>query len=371
MPKPDASAAPPRAEHPYHMYDAIMSQPAAVEAVLASPADGFERAAEAVNEADRVYLTGMGTSLHAAAVGRYLLHHVLGPEADVRVESAFELANRGTFSRSDALIVVSHRGWKRYAARVVELGNAGRAYTVAVTGKGGGDPVRAASTVLETCDQERSSAHTVSYTTALAALARVAVEAGRAAGRTEAADALWKDLGGAPAGIAAVLRKEGRFVALAEDLASVERAVLLGSGPDVATAREAALKIVETSYIAVHAYELEQLLHGLLAGLHGNELAIQVANEGTPAKRAAEVAGALEAIGCRQLGIVQEGSSVDPDLFHWAFRTPRTLEALAPLVNIVPLQLLSYYIAVEKGHDPDEARRSDAKFREAKARYAL
>lgn len=371
MPKPDSSKAPPRAGHPYHMYDAIMSQPAAVEAVLASPAEGFEGAAEAVNEADRVYLTGMGTSLHAATVGRYLFHHVLGPEADVRVESAFELANRGTFSRDDAVIVVSHRGWKRYAARVVELAKAGQASTVAVTGKDGGEAVRAASVVLETCDQETSSAHTVSYTTALAALARIAVEAGRAAGRTAKADALWKDLGRAPKGIAEVLRKEGRFVALAEDLASIERVVLLGSGPDVVTAREAALKIVETSCIAVHPYDLEQLLHGHLAGLHGEELAVHVANEGTPAKRTAEVASALDSIGCRQLGIVQEGSSVDPDLFHWAFRTPRTLEPLAPLVNIVPLQLLSYYIAVEKGNDPDEARRSDAKFREAKSRYAL
>ncbi len=371
MPKPDPSKVPPRAEHPYHMHDAIMSQPAAIEAVLASPGDGFERAAEAVNEADRVYLTGMGTSLHAATVGRYLLEHALGPEADLRVRSAFELATRGTFSRSDAVIVVSHRGWKRYAARVVELARAGQAATVAVTGRGGGEAVRASSVVLETCGQEKSHAHTVSYTTALAALGRIAVEAGRAAGRAGPADALSKDLAATPRGIAATLRKEGRFVALAEDLASTERIVLLGSGPDVATAREAALKIVETSYLMVHPYELEQILHGPLAGLQGGELVVHIANEGTPAKRDAEVVGAIDAIGCRQLGIVQEGSSVDPDLFHWAFRTPRTAEALAPLVNVVPLQLLAYYLAVEKGHDPDEARRSDAKFQKAEARYSL
>ncbi|OGS49895.1 MAG: hypothetical protein A3K65_03480 [Euryarchaeota archaeon RBG_16_68_12] len=126
-----------------------------------------------------------------------------------------------------------------------------------------------------------------------------------------------------------------------------------------------------TSYLAVHPYELEQILHGPLAGLQGGELAVHVANEGTPAKRSAEVASAIDAIGCRQLGIVQEGSSVDPDLFHWAFRTPRTVEALAPLVNIVPLQFLAYYLAVQKGHDPDEARRSDAKFQRAEARYNL
>ena len=371
MPKPDSSKAPPRAEHPYYMYDAIMGQPAALDDVLSAPADGFERAAEAVTEADRVYLTGMGTSLHAATVGQYLLEHALGPEADLRVASAFELAVRGKFSKTDALIVVSHRGWKRYAARVVELAMAGQAATVAVTGKAGGDAVREASLVLETCEQERSAAHTVSYTTAIAVLARVAVEAGRAAGRTAPAESLLRDLTGVPKGVAGVLRKEGRFVALAEDLASIESVVLLGTGPDVITAREAALKIVETSYLAVHPYELEQLLHGPLAGLKGGELVIHVANASTPAKRAAEAAAAIDAIGCRQLGVVQDGSPVDPDLFHWAFRTPKTIEPLAPLLNIVPLQLLAYYLAVQKGHDPDEARRADASFREAKSRFAL
>src|SRR3989442_8252321 len=193
VPKPDSSKAPPRAEHPYYMYDAIMGQPAALDAVLAAPAEGFERAAEAVTEADRVYLTGMGTSLHAATVGQYLLEHALGPEADLRVASAFELAVRGKFSKTDALIVVSHRGWKRYAARVVELAMAGQAATVAVTGKAGGDAVREASLVLETCEQERSAAHTVSYTTAIAVLSRIAVEAGRAAGRTPPTEAPRQD----------------------------------------------------------------------------------------------------------------------------------------------------------------------------------
>ena len=371
MPKPDSSKAPPRAEHPYYMHDAIMGQPAALEAILEAAGGPFEEAAESITEADRVYVTGMGTSLHAATVGRYLLEHALGPEADLRVASAFELAMRGKFSKADAVIIVSHRGWKRYAARVVELAKAGQATTIAVTGKGGGDAVRAASTVLETSEQEKSAAHTVSYTTAIAVLARIAVEAGRAAGRTAPAEALWKDLAAAPRGVAGILKKEGRFVALAQDLAALEGIVLLGTGPDLATAREGALKIVETSYIGVHAYELEQVLHGPLAGLKGGELVVHVANGGTPAKRTAEAAGAIDAIGCRQLGVVQEGSPVDPDLFHWAFRTPKTVEPLAPLVNVIPLQLFSYYLAVQKGLDPDEARRADAKFREAKSRFAL
>ena len=371
MPKPDSSKVPPRSEHPYYMHDAIMAQPAALESVLAAPGEGFERAAEAVTEADRVYLTGMGTSLHAATVGRYLFEHALGAEADMRVASAFELATRGKFSKSDVVIVVRHRGWKKYAARVVELAMAGQAATVAVTGKESGEGVRSASTVLETSEQERSGAHTVSYTTAIAVLGRLAVEAGRAAGRAAPADAIWRDLNAAPKGVAGVVKKEGRFVALAEDLAAIEGVVLLGTGPDVVTAREGALKIVETSYLAVYPHELEQILHGPLAGIRGNELVIHIANTSTPAKRSAEVAAAIDAIGCRQLGVVQEGSPVDPDLFHWAFRTPKTIEPLAPLLNIVPLQLLAYYLAVQKGHDPDEARREDASFREAKSRFAL
>lgn len=371
MPVPESARGTPRAGHPYYMHDAVMAQPAAIESVVSAPSEGFERAAEAITEADRVYLTGMGTSLHAATVGRYLLEHAMGHEADLRVASAFELAIRGKFSKADAVIVVSHRGWKRYAARVVELAKAGQAATVAVTGKGSGEAVRAAAVVLETCEQEKSAAHTVSYTTALAVLGRIGVEAARAGGRSGRADALWRDLGAAPKGIASILRREGRFVALAEDLAGLASVVLLGTGPDIVTAREGALKIVETSYIGVHPYELEQILHGPLAGIHGEEIVVHVANVGTPAKRTAEAAAAIARIGCRQLGIVQEGSGVDPDQFPWALRTPRTIEPLAPLVNVVPLQLFAYYLAVQKGHDPDEARRADAAFQEAESRYSL
>src|SRR3989454_6175550 len=231
MPKPASSKAPPRADHPYYMHDAIMGQPAAIEAVLAAAGDPYERAAESVTEADRVYVTGMGTSLHAATVGRYLLEHTLGAEADLRVASAFELAVRGKFSKSDAVIVVSHRGWKRYAARVVELAKAGQAATIAVTGKAGGDAVRAASTVLETCEQERSAAHTVSYTTAIALLSRIAVEAGRAAGRTAPPEGLSKDVTAAPKGMAGGLKKERRFVPPPQDLPAGGGVPLLGTGP--------------------------------------------------------------------------------------------------------------------------------------------
>ena len=96
MPKPDSSKVPPRSEHPYYMHDAIMAQPAALESVLAAPGEGFERAAEAVTEADRVYLTGMGTSLHAATVGRYLFEHALGEEADRRVAPRPRTRSGGT-----------------------------------------------------------------------------------------------------------------------------------------------------------------------------------------------------------------------------------------------------------------------------------
>ena len=163
---------PPRAGHPYYMHDAIYAQPGALRLVTRGQGDLIAGAASRLRAMDRVLLSGIGTSWHATLVGELLLAHVARLGHRVRALHSFEF--KGYWPDPDArtgVVVVSHRGSKRYSVEALAKARAGGGVGVAITGKGA-EGLASADYVLRTVDQERSAAHTVSYTTALALLPR-------------------------------------------------------------------------------------------------------------------------------------------------------------------------------------------------------
>src|SRR5437667_94366 len=162
---------PPRAGHPYYMHDAIYAQPGALRLVTRGQGELIAGAAARLKTMDRMLLSGIGTSWHATLVGELLMAHAgrLGHRA--RAFHSFEF--KSYWPEPDArtgVIVVSHRGSKRYSVEALAKARAGGGVGVAITGKGA-EGLASADYVLRTVDQEKSAAHTVSYTCALALLA--------------------------------------------------------------------------------------------------------------------------------------------------------------------------------------------------------
>src|SRR5438067_2356803 len=167
---------PPRAGHPYYMHDAFYAQPGALRLVTRGQGDLIDGAAARLKTMDRMLLSGIGTSWHATLVGELLMAHAgrLGHRA--RAFHSFEF--KSYWPEPDArtgVIVVSHRGSKRYSVEALAKARAGGGVGVAITGKGA-EGLASADYVLRTVDQEKSAAHTVSYTCALALLAALAGE---------------------------------------------------------------------------------------------------------------------------------------------------------------------------------------------------
>ena len=166
-----------RTSHPYHMYDAIVAQPALVERVLESQRGAIGRAADAAAAKKRIIFAGIGTSLHAALVAEHFLRHVTGGRAEARAEQPFELMNYPlALSADDAVVVITHTGTTSYNIEVLRAARAAGALTIAVVGEASGEGTGAAEIRIETCEQEVCFAYTKSYTTALAALAQFAVD---------------------------------------------------------------------------------------------------------------------------------------------------------------------------------------------------
>ena len=336
--------------------EAIASTPAAVRRLIESGWDEAEKAARALKRRRRLFLAGSGTSYHAAWAGSHLFRAVAG--LDAYPLQAFELSlYPPKLGPEDAVLVVSHRGNKRFSVAGLEKARKAGTLLLGVTGAGSGLP--GADFVFPTVEQERSSAHTVSYVGALAVLAKLAYACG------PGADEGLKLLGALPKELEALLARAHEVEAPAARAVEARRVIAVGGGPNAATASEAALKLIEMAHLPAQAYELETFLHGPLASVEPRDFVVTISVPGPCWSRAEELHAALKTIGCG-VWCVGESLSDVPD-----FELPDLPEPLTPLAAVLPLQLLAHRAARVRGVNPDVNRRDNETYKAAMAKYAL
>jgi glucosamine--fructose-6-phosphate aminotransferase (isomerizing) len=221
---------------------------------------------------------------------------------------------------------------------------------VAITGKGA-DPRLAADHLLSTVDQERSEAHTVSYTCALALLATLAASVGGDEDIVGELDAL-------PDKLALLLGQES-WEELASRFATRRRFYFVGGGPNTATAYEAALKMSETSYVTAMGLNCEEFLHGPWAALEPQDVVVLIAPAGPSYERCLTVARVVAEVGAALIALVTEDDREISRVAAETIAIPEVPELLSPIVTVAPLQLLSYHTAVARGTDPDTLRTTE------------
>lgn len=345
------------------MHDAIYAQPGALRLVTRDNGDAVAGAAARLREMDRVWLAGVGTSWHAALVGELLLAGPGRLGVRPRASHSFELVNYWPPGNArTGVIVVSHRGDKRDSTEALTRAKTADGVGVAVTGKAA-DGLAAADFTLRTVDQEASATHTVSYTCALALLTALAAETGGAADLAYALDAL-------PDQIALLLGQES-WEELAARFAERRRWVVVGGGPNTATALEGALKLAEAPHLDAVGFNCEQFLHGPWLALDRHDVLVVVAPPGASHARCLHAARVAREVGAAVIALGRENDRELAALASETIVLPETDELLSPLAAVVPLQLLAYHLAVLRGVDPDRMRAEDAPYRRARAALAL
>lgn len=358
-----------RDHHPFHTHDEILEQPEAVERSIRLAAEHGAPVAASVSRARRVFVVGSGTSLHAAEVGAWMLRSFSRGKIDARAMQSFEFTTYAVGLRPDDLaIAVSHSGGTHAALEALQRARRSGMETVVVTGFPDSAAARLAVHVLPTgFPQERSWAHTASYVAGIATFAALANDLADPGERL--------DLGQLPDAVRDALLLEGiahrvaGSVLLAERETGASHIVFVGGGPNTATAHEAALKFLETSYVRATSFELEQSLHGPLAGIDAESLLVIIAPPGPSSERAAELARAALQIGTEPLALVAEENSEAFDGCHRVLLPSGVPEILSPITAVIPLQFFSYYVALGKGKNPDLIRRDDERYRAARGQY--
>src|SRR5215218_2163668 len=345
-----------RNAHPYHMHDSILAQPEAFVRVVERNQDTADEFASRIAHCERVFLAGIGTSHHATLVGEHLMR-VYGGNPDARAVHSFDFALYGPELRpDDCLVAVSHRGAKRYTALALEKAREKGCPTALITGDGGGGEGRA-DAVFRTVAQEQSSAHTVSYTTAVAVLASLAGRLGhhRGGSTTLSNGLLTEEIPGA---LRAALETEEQVEALAREHVGRRRIWLLGGGPSGVTAVETALKIKETSYLQAEGMPTETMLHGPFQCVEADDLFVLIAPSGVARERTLEIAELVEEVGATYLIVGDETTETRPA----AVAVPEVPEPFSTLTCLVPLQLFTYHLALARGTNPDSFRVDDPRF---------
>ncbi len=326
-----------------YLKSTLAGQPRELERILAD-GESAVRAAKRLAGCSRVFLVGTGTSYHGALAGQYMLRSA---GVDAWAVRAFEFATYPPPIRDgDGLILLSHRGTKRYSRQALDLFAKRSDRWVVITGMG--SPLEGPG-VVRTVEQERSPVHTASHTAAMLRIAQLASEIGRPTWR--------RQLSELPDRVHQAVAHGDSVAAQIHEVEFRPVTHFVGGGPARATAYEGALKLREASHlVSAEGHDVEGILHGPLVSIQPGTPVVLVKQPGPSLQRIEEVESALREISATVL----------------SFPPPTDLdEVLAPIVNVVPLQWLAYHASRRLGVDADSFRRDEKEYAAAQSKFTL
>lgn len=351
----------------HYMLKEICEQPRALQETVRGRLDGprgtvnldeLDLPAELATRVKRVAIAACGTAYYASLVGKQLMEKMarLPVEADL----ASEFRYRDPLVGPDTLVVVVSQSGET-ADSLAALREAKRrgARVLAVCNVVGSSVAREADGVLFTrAGPEIAVASTKAYTAQLVALCLLAIHLGVARGTLEPSRRaeLVRSLQELPRLAEVVLERAEEVKKIAEKYCDREHVFFIGRGMDYAVALEGALKLKEISYIHAEAYAAGELKHGTLAlVVKGVPVIALLTQTQTVAKMVSNVKE-VEARGADVVAVAYDGDEWTEEVADEVIRIPRTDEFVAPILAVIPLQLLAYYAARARGCDIDQPR---------------
>lgn len=315
-------------------------------------------AADLFKRVKHVQIIACGTSYHSGMVARYWLESLAGVSCSVEIASEFRY--RKSRVHTDSLLVtISQSGETADTLAALRLAKElGYLGTMTVCNVAGSSLVRESDLAFMTrAGIEIGVASTKAFTTQLVGLAMLVLALGKYNGlSSEKQQELTQALKSLPAKLEETLALADKIEALAEEFADKQHALFLGRGDQYPIAMEGALKLKEISYIHAEAYAAGELKHGPLALIDADMPIIVVAPNNDLLEKLKSNVEEVRARG----GILYVFADVDAhfksDDTMRVINVPHIHEWLAPVIYTIPLQLLSYYVAIIKGTDVDQPR---------------
>ena len=308
--------------------------------------------------ADRILIIACGTSWHAGLVAEYLFEDLARIPVEVEYASEFRYRNPVITSR-DVVIAISQSGETADTLAAIKLAKERGAFVYGVCNVVGSSIARETHTGAYThAGPEIGVASTKAFTTQLTVLSLIAAKMARAIGTISQSEfiAFLSALDQVPAKIETVLKTEEAIKKIAEVYKDATNFLYLGRGYNFPVALEGALKLKEISYIHAEGYPAAEMKHGPIALIDEHMPVVVIAPKRGHYEKIVSNVQEIKARKGKIIAIVSKGDKDIADLADHVVEIPDIHEALTPMVTTVPLQILSYYIAVMRGCNVDQPR---------------
>jgi len=308
--------------------------------------------------ANRIIIVACGTSWHGGLVAEYIFENLARVPVEVEYASEFRYRNP-VITEDDVVIAISQSGETADTLAAIKLAKSKGAFVFGVCNVVGSSIARESDAGAYThAGPEIGVASTKAFTTQITVLTLIALRLARAKGTISSSDFRQHllELEMIPGKVEKALKSDANIKTIANVYKDVSNFLYLGRGYNFPVALEGALKLKEISYIHAEGYPAAEMKHGPIALIDENMPIVVIA---TKKGHYEKVVSNIQEIKSRKgkiIGIVTEGDVQVRDLADHVIEVPETLELLSPLLTTIPLQLLSYHIAVMLDKNVDQPR---------------
>ncbi|KZL93238.1 glutamine--fructose-6-phosphate transaminase (isomerizing) [Clostridium magnum] len=350
----------------HFMLKEIHEQPKAIKDTLTSrivkgekiKLDSISLTKEQLENIDRIYIVACGTAYHSGVVGKYVIERLAKVPVEIDIASEFRYRNPLINERT-LMIAISQSGETADTLGALRLAKEKGARIIAITNVVGSSISREADDVLYTwAGPEIAVASTKAYTTMLIALYIISLYMAEIKGTVKQSEIekVKDGLLNLSEKTVEILNNTEKIKNFVEKVYDQRDVYYLGRGLDYAIAMEGSLKLKEISYIHSEAYAGGELKHGTIALIEEGTTVIALATQEDLFEKMVSNIKEVKTRGANVLGIAMEGHDYIEKTVDEAVYIPRVMPILAPVLSVIPLQVLAYYTAVRKGCDVDKPR---------------
>ena len=346
-----------------YMLKEIHEQPTAIRETIGAKLDVGTKCSfdeldftkEYLKGLNKIYLVACGTAMHAGLAGKNMLEKLCRIPTEVDIASEFRYRDP-IIDDKTLCIFISQSGETADTIAALKLSREKKAKTLAISNVIGSSITREADYSIYThAGPEIAVASTKAYTSQVVLLAMLAIYFAETLEESEVEVLnLKKEILELPKKLEETLKCEDRIKGFGHRIYQEKDVFFLGRGIDETVARESALKLKEISYIHADSYPAGELKHGPIALIENGITVISIMTD--PKLVEKTVSNIQEVITRGAKTLVVTNQDVDSKMFDTVIRIPETDPFVSPILSVVPLQLLAYYISKEKGLDVDKPR---------------
>lgn len=343
-------------EQPRSIYDCFRGRLNASEGLVSL--GGITDYETKLKNANRIIMVACGTSWHACLVGEYLFEDLARIPVEVEYASEFRYRNP-IINEGDIVIAVSQSGETADTLAALELAKKKGAIILGICNVVGSSISRITDAGSYThAGPEIGVASTKAFTAQVTVLTLMALRIAKRKGTLPESKyrVLLNELESIPDKVSKILEQNDKIKFISEVYKDAENALYLGRGITFPVALEGALKLKEISYIHAEGYPAAEMKHGPIALIDENMPVFVIATKGTSYEKVVSNIQEVKARKGKIIAIVTEGDTQVKELADHFIEVPDTDENLVPLLATIPLQLLSYHVAVMRGCNVDQPR---------------